>query len=131
MTRSILIIEDDEDIAQAIGIKLKKAGLTGTIVTTGEEGISYLMTHNKVDLVLLDLRLPKTDGFYFLEQKSKNPKISPVPVIVFTNYSQAGYTQRALGLGVKGYLIKANHSVDEIITEVKKCLEGKECSIEY
>jgi len=74
--------------------------------------------------------MPKGDGFKFLEDKAKDSTVSDVSVIVFTNLSQLEYIDRALALGVKGYLIKAHHSIQGIVEEVKKCLQGEECAID-
>jgi DNA-binding response OmpR family regulator len=119
----ILVIEDDEPILQAITFKLIKEGFEVEGAEDGVIGLEKIKNGGPFSLVLLDLRMPKGDGFKFLEAKKEDENIKDVPVIVFTNLSQREYIDRALGLGVKGYLVKAYHGVQEIVDEVKKCIE--------
>ena len=122
----ILVVEDDEATLQAIAFKLKKEGFEVIQAGDGDEGIIKLKTKGPINGILLDLRMPKGDGFKFLEEKAKDPAIAEVPVIVFTNLSQREFVDKALSLGVKGYLVKAHHSVQEIVNELHQCLhEGK------
>lgn len=125
-----LIVEDDESILESILFKLKKADISAIGATDGLEGIDILKKDRSFSVVLLDLRMPKGDGFSFLEEKNKDADISGIPVIVFTNLSQRQYLDHALALGVKGYLIKANHSLMDIVLELKNCVEGNKCSID-
>lgn len=126
----ILVIEDDIPILEATTIKLEEEGFKVEQAVDGIIGLEYLKKRGPFDAILLDLRMPKGDGFKFLEDKAKDPSISGVPVVVFTNLGQVDYLNRSLGLGVKGYLIKAHHSLSEIIEEVKKCLKGEPCQID-
>jgi len=126
----ILVVEDDVPILEAISIKLKEAGYEVEQAVDGQIGLEYLQHRGPFHLILLDLRMPKGDGFKFLEDKAKDSTVSDVSVIVFTNLSQLEYIDRALALGVKGYLIKAHHSIQGIVEEVKKCLQGEECAID-
>jgi DNA-binding response OmpR family regulator len=127
----ILVVEDDEPILQAITFKLIKEGFEVEGATDGIIGLEKLKTGGPFKGVLLDLRMPKGDGFKFLEAKKEDEKVKDVPVIVFTNLSQREFVDRAIGFGVKGYLIKAYHGVQEIVDELKKCLEGGSIKIDY
>jgi len=127
----ILVVEDDEPTSLAITFKLKKEGFVVIQAGDGEKGLEALTESGPFSGVLLDLRMPKGDGFKFLEEKAKNPKISGVPVIVFTNLSQPEFVNRALKLGVKGYLVKAHHSAQEIVEELHQCLHEGKCTIDY
>src|SRR3989304_4077852 len=113
MSNRVLVIEDDEAILQAITYKLEKEGIETEVATDGVMGLAKLQKDNKFAVILLDLRMPKGDGFGFLEAKNKDEKIAQIPVVVFTNLSQREYVERALAMGVKGYLVKAYHSVQE------------------
>ena len=126
----ILVVEDDNPTLESVLIKLNKEGFLTTAAMDGQEGIKALLKNEPFSLVLLDILMPQKDGFWFLEEKNKNSKIKNVPVVVFTNYSQPEYVSRALKLGVKGYLVKANHSLSDIVGEIKKCLEGGVCKID-
>jgi DNA-binding response OmpR family regulator len=127
----ILVVEDDEPILQAITFKLVKEGYEVTGAEDGIIGFDKLKNAGPFACVLLDLRMPKGDGFKFLESKKEDEKIKDVPVIVFTNLSQREFVDRAVGLGVKGYLVKAYHGVQEIVDEMKKCIESGSAKIDY
>jgi len=127
----VLVVEDDEPILQAITFKLIKEGFEVEGAADGVIGLEKLENEGPFAVVLLDLRMPKGDGFQFLEAKKKNEKVKDVPVIVFTNLSQREFVDRAIELGVKGYLVKAYHGVQEIVDEMKKCLEGGSTKIDY
>lgn len=126
----ILVVEDNNPTMKSVLIKLNKEGFLTTAAMNGQDGIKALLKNEHFSLVLLDLLMPKGDGFWFLEEKNKNPKIKDVPVIIFTNYSQPEYINRALKLGIKGYLVKVNHSLADIADEIKKCLERRVCQID-
>lgn len=126
----VLIIEDDDATRQAAVFKLEKEGFAVEQAVDGVQALELLGKDGTLDAILMDIRMPRGDGFHFLEAKHKDPKFSHIPVIVFTNLSQSEYVDRALSLGAKGYLVKAHHSLSEIILELKNCIEGKTCRID-
>jgi len=126
----VLIIEDDDPTRQAAVFKLKKENFDVEEATDGVMALEKLGTDGTLDVILLDIRMPRGDGFHFLEEKQKDARFSKIPVIVFTNLSQSEYIERALKLGAKGYLVKAHHSLNDIIMELKNCIEGKMCKID-
>ncbi len=77
----------------------------------------------KPDLILLDLILPKKDGFSVLEELKAKPELSSIPVIVLSNLEGGKDVERCLAYGVHSYLAKANYSLDEIAQKVKEALE--------
>lgn len=127
---SILVVEDDEATLESISLKLKKEGFEVDSAGDNAAGLEKLRRNPNFSGVLLDLRLPQGDGFGFLEGKSKESNLSNIPVIVFTNLNQREYVEKALGLGAKGYLVKANHDISDIIKQLKKCLKGEKCQID-
>ncbi len=126
----ILLVEDDLPTAETVLLKLKKAGFKTDFAEDGISGLAKLRQSGRFDGILLDLRMPKGDGFKFLEEKQADETLRGVPVIVFTNLSQPEFVNRALSLGAKGYLVKANHSLEEIILEIRKCLDTGQCQID-
>lgn len=130
LSHRVLIIEDDDATRQAAVFKLKKEGFDVEEATDGVQALELLGKDGTLDAILLDIRMPRGDGFHFLEAKQKDPRFEKIPVIVFTNLSQTEYIQRALQLGAKGYLVKAHHSLNEIIDELKNCIEGKSCRVD-
>lgn len=127
----ILVIEDDEATLESISLKLKKEGFEVDSAGDSAAGFEKLRRNPNFSGILLDLHLPQGDGFVFLEEKNKENSLSAVPVIVFTNLNQREYVEKALGLGAKGYLVKANHDISDIIEQLKKCLKGEKCQIDF
>lgn len=122
MTKKVLIIEDDEQISRVYGIKLKQEGIETISAVDGDDGLKKIETE-KPDVVLLDLMLPRHDGFWVLEEKIKNNKIKNIPVIVLSNLGQEQDKERAMGLDAKDYLVKADVSIKQVIEKIKKYLE--------
>ena len=121
MSKKILIIEDDEFLRALIVRKLIKEGFEAIEADDGEEGIIKAKTE-KLDLILLDLVLPKMDGFDVLERIKKDPISAKVPVIILTNLDQKDNVKKTNGL-VVDYLIKANLDPVEITERIKKALK--------
>ncbi|MFA6424126.1 MAG: response regulator [Candidatus Magasanikbacteria bacterium] len=119
--KHILIVEDEKPMARALELKLNKSGYNAIAVFDGEQALNALKKE-KFDLVLLDLIIPKIDGFGVLEKlKDNNNK---TPVIVSSNLGQEDDITRAKGLGAKGYYVKSNTSIAEVIVQIKKILNA-------
>lgn len=117
--KKILVVEDDKFLIKAYNIKFSKAGFE---VITAMDGLSGLeIARNEAPkLILLDLMLPKIDGFEFLKRMSQDEKIKNIPVIVLSNLGQQNDKDKAISLGAKDYLIKADYSLDNIIGVINK-----------
>ncbi|GMQ94992.1 MAG: hypothetical protein BMS9Abin13_102 [Patescibacteria group bacterium] len=112
VAKKVLIVEDDESISRIYDIKLKKEGVETLIVADGEVVLEKLPEF-KPDLILLDLMLPKRDGFWVLEHIRKSPDFKETPVVVLSNLGQESDKEKAEALGVEDYLVKANISIRE------------------
>lgn len=119
--KTVLIIEDDEQVVRVYTIKLKQEGVETIGAVDGEAGLEKIVSE-KPDLVLLDLMLPKKDGFWVLEEMVKKPELKKIPVVVLSNLGQEEDKKRALKLGVKEYLVKADISIKEVVEKIKKYL---------
>ena len=119
MAKKILIAEDERPMARALVLKLKSEGFEAEAVYDGLEVVAVL-EKQKYDLLLLDLIMPKLDGFGVLKAL-KEKKIS-VPIIVTSNLSQEEDAQKAKSLGAIDYLIKSDTSLAKIVERVKKIL---------
>lgn len=117
----ILLVEDDKFLRDLLARKLQDENLTVVLAVDGEEGVKKT-EEEKPDLMLLDLILPGINGFDVLKKVKENPKTSDVPVIVLSNLGQKEDVERALSLGAKDYLIKANFTLEEIFEKIKKYL---------
>ena len=126
----ILLVEDDAPTRESAGIKLAKEGFTVETAENGFVAFEKIQRDSNFRAILLDLRMPKSDGFEFLEKKKAHPELQNIPVIVFTNLNQPENIERAVSLGAKGYLVKAHHSIQEIANELKNCLVHGTCIID-
>ena len=121
----ILIVEDENFLVKALKDNFEAAGYVVDVALDGEDAIEKVqMSHP--DLVLLDLLLPKKDGFFVLETLKKNPELQKIPVIVLSNFGGDDSIKRAITAGADDYLVKSQHSIDEVIGCAKKHLSGEE-----
>lgn len=115
----IFLIEDDEKTIQTIKLALENEGLGVKVAKDGKEALGILKENKiKPDLIILDLVLPRLNGFAIL--KVLRQRQSKIPVVVFSNLGQNGNIKRALSLGAKDYLVKSQLSLKEIVEKVKK-----------
>ncbi len=121
--KKILFIEDETSLQKAFGTILKDKGYEVISAFDGESGLK-MAEENKPDLILLDLILPKKDGFKILEELRAKQNISAIPVIVLSNLEDKKDIQRCLDLGVHSYLAKANYSLDEVAQKVDELFKG-------
>jgi len=113
----ILIAEDERAIAGALNLKLSHEGFETRVVLNGRDAVDSLEAEN-FDLMILDLIMPKLDGFGVLtEIKSKGIKI---PVIVASNLSQNEDVTKAKELGAIDFFIKSDTPVAELVEKIKK-----------
>jgi len=103
-------------------VKLKRAGFDVFLAIDGEEGIKKAK-ETKPDLILLDLILPKINGFAVLSEIKKTPVLKKVPVVILSNLGQESDVEKGLRMGAEDYLIKTNLSLSEIVEKVKKHLK--------
>jgi twitching motility two-component system response regulator PilH len=120
----ILLVEDDRFLRKAAEVRLKRAGLA--VITAGD-GVEALekAKENTLDLILLDLIMPKLQGFDVLRALKEDPRTRDVPVLIMSNLGQDADRERAALAGAAGYLVKANMSLDALAGEVLRLLERK------
>ncbi len=117
--KKILIIEDEKPMAHALQLKLAHEGFEAKSVFNGEEGLAILKSET-FDIILLDLVMPKVDGFKVLGMlKEHNIK---TPVMILTNLSQEEDEKRARDLGAVEFFIKSNTPIAQIVGRVKEKL---------
>lgn len=116
--KKVFIIEDEQSLREILEMRLKSSGFETEVAVDGAEALEKLKTITP-DLILLDIILPKIDGFAVLEKIKEDLRIKDIPVIVLSNLGQDTDIKRALGLGAADYFIKAQHSILEIIELVQ------------
>ena len=123
MAKKILFIEDEPTVQKAVAEISVQEGLEIISALDGEEGLK-LIKKEKPDLVLLDLILPKKDGFQVLKEMKEDEKLKDIPVIVLTNLEGIGDVEKAMDLlGAAAYLVKANYELDEVVKIIKRTLK--------
>jgi len=118
--KKILVVEDEELIAKPLSMKLRLSGFEVKNAFDGQEALENL-AKEKFDLILLDLLMPKIDGFGVLADLQK--KRDTTPVIVATNLNQAEDVSRVFELGCTNYYVKADTTLDQIVENVKKTIK--------
>lgn len=121
----ILLIEDDRMLIRMYIIKLEKENFEVDIAYNGEEGLDML-AKKQYDIILLDLMMPKMDGFKMLEIYNKDGKYKKAPIVVLSNLGQKVDIDRAveLGIGKEDYIVKANMTPSEVILKIKETIKA-------
>jgi DNA-binding response OmpR family regulator len=120
----ILLVEDDTFISGMYQTKLSMLGYSVRVASDGEAGWAELQKETP-DLVLLDIVLPKKDGFEILGDIRADAKFKGLPVILLTNLGQKPDVQKGLELGADDYIIKAHFTPSEVVEKIEKMLERK------
>lgn len=120
----ILLVEDDRFLRKAAEVRLRRAGLTVLTATDGVEALD-LAKRTTLDLILLDLIMPRLQGFDVLRALKQDPATRDVPVLIMSNLGQDADRERAAIDGAAGYLVKANLSLDALAAEVLRLLQRK------
>ncbi len=110
-SETILVIEDEADIRIFASRVLELEGYRVLQAENGNEGLR-LVKEGQVSLVLLDLRLPRCDGWVVLQQMKADPSLSAIPIIVFTASAGIPHRERAFNMGAVDYLVKPLSSSD-------------------
>lgn len=113
MDRTVLIIDDSPTLRRIVKFNMKNIqGFSHQLeASDGIEALEILATNN-IDLILLDVNMPKMDGFEFLEKAKKDPKISRIPIIMLTTEGEEASKKKALEMGASDYLTKPFQSPD-------------------
>jgi DNA-binding response OmpR family regulator len=120
----ILLVEDDPFLLSMYTTKFELEGFEVVTAEDGEKGLK-LANKDKADIILLDILLPKMDGFEVLKELKKNPETKDIPVILLTNLSQRDDVEQGLSMGAADYLIKAHFMPSEVVEKIKKILGEK------
>lgn len=120
--KNILIVEDDNFVAEVYLAKLTEMGYVATLAQNGEEGLAEL-AKNKIDLILLDILMPIMNGMEMLEEMKKHEEWKNIPVILLTNVGERESIQKVREMGVKNYLIKSHFTPAEVIEKIESVLK--------
>lgn len=121
MMWKILLIEDDPFLSEIYTAKFQEAGFEVSIATDGLQGLRKAK-EQKPNLLLIDLVMPKMDGFDFLRAVKFDREIRNIPVVVLSNLGEEEDVRKGLKFGVIEYLIKAHYTPTEVVARIKNIL---------
>ena len=117
----ILLIEDDPFLVGMYKDKLEIEGFEVVVAEDGLQGLNFALSKN-VDMVLLDILIPKLSGIDLLVRLRQDEKGKNLPVIALTNLSGSGDEEKIRSYGVKDYLVKSNYTPAQVVEVIKKYL---------
>ena len=120
----ILIIEDDKFFQKFYSTKLAERKVEVEIASDGEEGLTK-MRDFKPNLVLLDLIMPKMDGFAVLAARSQDENLKKIPVIVFSTLGQEKDVENAQQLGANGYISKGSFDFNSMVEKINQVMSSR------
>ena len=122
ITKKILIVEDEESLLELYKLRLQQAGYSVFVAGDGEAGL--LMAKNShPDLVLLDILMPKADGYDMLRELKASADMRDIPVVIFSNLSQKDEIEKGLKLGARDYIVKTSVTPGELVGRVDAFLK--------
>ncbi len=116
-TKKILIVDDDEFLLDMYVLKFKESGFIVDIAQNGEEAIKKIRTATP-DIILLDVVMPKLDGFDVLRTVKKEGLAQNSKILLLTNLGQKEDVEKGMSLGAEGYVIKAHFTPSEVVKKV-------------
>jgi DNA-binding response OmpR family regulator len=124
--KKILLVEDDPFLIDIYQKKLKDSGFKVEVAKDGEKALEVLKEKN-FDLMLLDIVLPKIDGWKILEElremKKEKKDLEKMKIVIWSNLGEKEDIKKGLSLGATSYLIKANFTPSEVVREIEKLLK--------
>ncbi|HEV7454491.1 MAG TPA: response regulator [Candidatus Saccharimonadales bacterium] len=124
MGYQVLVVEDDNFLRTVYATKLTKAGFTIEIATDGIEALELLKTFIP-DIILLDLIMPRKDGFSTLEDIKKQENLRNIPVIITSNLGQQEEIDRVMAMGATDFITKSNLSLNDLIDKINETVASK------
>jgi two-component system, OmpR family, response regulator VicR len=121
-TKKVMLVEDDRFLSSIIKTRLEKDGLLVTQAFDGEDAIKRL-TEEQPDLIILDLIMPKMNGFEVLKEISTTPGLEKTPVVIVSNLAQDSDIEKARQLGAKEYFVKVKVSVDDLVGKIENLVQ--------
>ena len=118
----ILVIEDGKFFQNFYSLKLKAKGFEVEIAADGDEGLLKAKS-NQPNLILLDIIMPKKDGFEFLKEFNVDPLNQKIPVIVFSTLGQEADIQKAKSLGARDYVNKSFFDFENLYSKIVSYLK--------
>jgi DNA-binding response OmpR family regulator len=120
--KKVMLVEDDQFLSSLIKARLEKDGFQVIQAFDGDQAIEIL-TGNRPNLIILDLIMPKTNGFEVLKNISLTPGLDQIPVIIVSNLAQDSDIEKARQLGAREYFVKVKISIDDLVDKIKSLVQ--------
>lgn len=121
MNKKILIVEDDIALRQTLAEFLDAEDFSVITASDGEEGV-HAAKSGMPNLILLDIILPKKNGYDVIKELREDEKTRDIPIILLTNLGSLSDIEKALALGATTYLVKGDYQLKEIVEKIKETL---------
>lgn len=122
--KMIVLADDDRFITRAYKAGLEEAGYVVIVAEDGEEAVSQIRAL-RPDVVLLEIIIPKLDGFAVLKAVKDDPTTSDIPIVVLTNLCQESDEHEARESGAADFLVKSDVSLHDVLVRLERLLRGK------
>jgi len=113
----ILVVDDSVTVRQQVGFALNQAGFDIIEACDGQEGVSVIMEHPEIALVLLDIHMPRMDGLEMIDRVKQSAKNSRLPMLILTTEDSPATLKKAKTLGASGWIAKP-FNVEKLISAV-------------
>lgn len=120
MTKKVLIVDDEQNIVISVEFLMRREGFDVEVAQDGEEGLARIRSH-RPDLVLLDVMMPKLNGFEVCKAVRSDPALAGVRILMLTAKGRAAEIEKGLSLGADGYIPKP-FATRELVAKVKELL---------
>lgn len=117
--KRILLVEDEELIAELVQRKLQDEGYYVFVARDGEDALKQIR-ERRPDLILLDMILPRLNGFDVLAELEKDEGVKLIPVIIISNSGESEEIKRAKAAGVRDWLVKTDFDLKEMVEKVRR-----------
>lgn len=125
MSKKILVIEDDTNLIELYETRFKMEGYEVVTVADGQKGVEKAVSE-KPDVILLDILMPKVNGFEVLKGLKEHKQTADIPVLVYTNLGTSDSDEKrelAYSMGAADYLVKALHEPDAIVRRINQLVK--------
>jgi DNA-binding response OmpR family regulator len=120
--KTIMVVEDDQYMSRALQDKFGRSGFKVVAAQDGQKAVE-VVRKEKPDIVLLDIMMPKKNGFEILKEIKQDAELQSVPILMLTNLSEESDRKKTFDLGASDYLVKSNTRINEIVEKVKSHIE--------
>lgn len=123
MAKKILIVDDEPELVKATVIRFKAVGYDILSAPDGQEGVDMTKKH-KPDLILLDIIMPKMDGYEVCKKLKADPETKEIPIIIFTASQQRELEKKCVEAGAEGIIMKP-FETSELLEMANKFLKSE------